>query len=168
MLFQLKDTGSEANKAQSELGGTSAEHRLEELSANKLDSMSHQEHLQNSKSRNNEVMEFSHGAYEQNLDEDDEDPLEMTFSNDLVTLEPMRTNILNSKLVCYVSSFQVLTAEWFAAYENIQIFKTSLAKIAAKADLIEQFSKVVGLPPEDAFMMLFAIYLNNNFQASSA
>ena len=107
-------------------------------------------------------MEFSHGACEP---DDYENPLEMTFSNEQPV--PMRSNVLDRKLVCYVSSFQVSTADWFTCYENIEIFKSNLAQSAAAANWPETFSQTVSMGAEEGFMLLFKIYLQTNFQAAS-
>ena len=70
-------------------------------------------------------MEFSVGPE----DDCDENPFDMTFNNDdgddgaLSNQEPMRSNVLNRKLVCYVSSFQISTSDWFTCFENIEIFR---------------------------------------------
>lgn len=59
---------------------------------------------------------------------DAEDPFEMTFHNENVDHEEMKENILDEKVICYVSSFQMNTSEWFSTFENIELFRQSLRK----------------------------------------
>lgn len=77
--------------------------------------------------------------------------------------EPMRSNVINKKLVCYISSFQVSTSDWFSCYENIELFKDSLLNNWKGNDLLIDLSKKAGLMPDKAFKLMFNLFLSNNF-----
>ena len=74
-------------------------------------------------------MEFSVGPE----DDCDENPFDMTFNNEdgvdcgdescVSNQEPMHSTVIDRKLICYVSSFQISTSDWFTCFENIEIFR---------------------------------------------
>ena len=91
----------------------------------------------------------------------DEHPFEVTFS--MEKREPMRSNVINRKLVCYVSSFQVSTTDWFSCFENIELFKESLLNNWNSNTLIQDLSKQAGVTPDKSFKLMFDLFLSNNF-----
>lgn len=44
----------------------------------------------------------------------------------------VQTKVLQSKLICYISSFHLNINDWFNEYENIEIFKINLSKDLGK------------------------------------
>ena len=123
--------------------------------------MSHQDYLQKSGPKDQEPNPF------QEDDDDllDEHPFEVTFSAE--KREPLRQNVINKKLVCYISSFQVSTSDWFSCYENIELFKDSLAEVWNSDTQTLELTKKAGLNAEKSFKLMFNIFLSKNFQAAS-